>query len=49
MSRDAADAEVPTEVDPTTPSVARVFDYFLDGRQHFPVDEAATRGRTAGS
>jgi hypothetical protein len=43
---DVADSAVPPGVDPTVPSVGRMYDYFLNGRYHLPVDvEAAERVR----
>jgi hypothetical protein len=45
---DVADSAVPAGVDPTVPSVGRMYDYFLNGRYHLPVDvEAAERVREA--
>ncbi|NLT56402.1 MAG: SAM-dependent methyltransferase [Actinomycetales bacterium] len=35
---------VPRGIDPTTPNVARMYDYYLDGKDHYPADrEAAER------
>jgi hypothetical protein len=43
---DVADSNLPPGVDPTVPSVGRMYDYFLNGRYHLPVDvEAAERVR----
>lgn len=43
---DAMNSAVPSGVDPTVPSVGRIYDYFLNGRYHLPVDvEAAERVR----
>jgi SAM-dependent methyltransferase len=33
----------PAGIDPTRPSIARVYDFFLDGKQHFAIDRAVGR------
>ncbi|WP_084958924.1 SAM-dependent methyltransferase [Thermoactinospora rubra] len=33
--------EVPAGIDPTVPSVARMYDYYLGGKDHFPADREA--------
>jgi hypothetical protein len=38
---DIRDSKVPSGVDPTVPSVGRMYDYYLNGRYHLPVDVAA--------
>jgi S-adenosyl methyltransferase len=37
----AREARAPAGVDPTTPSVARIYDYLLGGKDNFEVDRAA--------
>ena len=37
------DPPVPAGVDPTVPSPARLYDYYLGGRYNFPADRAAAK------
>ncbi|WP_336206151.1 SAM-dependent methyltransferase [Nonomuraea sp. LPB2021202275-12-8] len=37
----AGDERVPAQIDPTVPSVARMYDYYLGGKDNFPADREA--------
>ncbi len=37
------DPPVPPGVDPTVPSPARLYDYYLGGMHNFPADRAAAK------
>lgn len=41
MGDDDLENQAPRGIDPTTPSTARMYDYFLGGKDHFPVDKEA--------
>ncbi|WP_051731648.1 SAM-dependent methyltransferase [Kitasatospora phosalacinea] len=46
MSQTIPDEPVPPYVDPTKPSIARVYDAFLGGTDHYEVDREVVRGVT---
>jgi hypothetical protein len=43
MDSEVSSSMIPSQVDPTVPSVGRLYDYFLNGIHHFPVDVEAAR------
>ncbi|MER8047515.1 SAM-dependent methyltransferase [Streptomyces sp. NPDC094032] len=43
MSRETSDASVPAYIDPSKPSIARVYDAFLDGEDNYEVDREVVR------
>jgi len=50
----ATDEQIPAHIDPTVPSVARMYDYYLGGKDNFPSDREAAEqvielGRATGS